>query len=170
MSTPSSGDRAADENCATDAKTRTRGTQGARVSSREGLPGYLKTAYDTFARCINGKASPEDASDKVFYPVFIQAILKAVSTTREDERKVHEKEKENSPPQLTSDNIKDAVKDAVSEALNASPPSWAAVAARGAAVGSTPVPRSSPPPIAVPSRAHREVVIKGTTISDAVTR
>ncbi|KAG5917265.1 hypothetical protein E4U61_002877 [Claviceps capensis] len=87
----------------------------------ERLPDYLKTAYDTFAECINGKASPEDAWDKTFYPVFIKAILQTVSTTRADERKAHEKE-ENSPPQLTSDNIRDAVKDAISEALNASPP------------------------------------------------
>ncbi|KAG5974821.1 hypothetical protein E4U58_002498, partial [Claviceps cyperi] len=126
MTTPSSSDRAADENRATDANTRTRGTQGARVSSRERLPDYLKTVYDTFAECIYGKASPEVAWEKTFHPVFIKAILKTVSTTRADERKAHEKEKENSPPQLTSDNIKDAVKDAVSEALNASPPSWLA--------------------------------------------
>ncbi|KAG5927883.1 hypothetical protein E4U60_007907, partial [Claviceps pazoutovae] len=108
MTTPSRSDRAADENRATDANTRTRGTQGARVSSRERLPDYLKTVYDTFPECINGKASPEDAWEKTFYPVFIKAILKTVSTTRADERKAHEKEKENGPPQLTPDNIRDA--------------------------------------------------------------
>ncbi|KAG5930503.1 hypothetical protein E4U60_007052, partial [Claviceps pazoutovae] len=94
--------------------------QGAKGSSRERLPEYLKTVHDTFVECINGKALPEDAWERTFYPVFIRAIVKTISNIRADERKAHEKEKENSPPQLTADNIKDAVKDAVSEALNAS--------------------------------------------------
>ncbi|KAG5935112.1 hypothetical protein E4U60_003374 [Claviceps pazoutovae] len=67
MTIPSSSDRAADENRAADANTRTRSTttdineQGAKGSSRERLPEYLKTVHDTFVECINGKASPEDA-------------------------------------------------------------------------------------------------------------
>ncbi|CCE29452.1 uncharacterized protein CPUR_03145 [Claviceps purpurea 20.1] len=159
---PSSSDRAADENRAAVANTRLRGTQGATVSPRDKLPEYLKKVYDTFAACISDKASLVDVWEKKFYPVLVKAVVEVNSIARADERK---KDK-----QLTADCIKHAVKDAVSEALNAPPPSWATIAARGAAVGSTPIPRSSPPPMAVPSRVHREVVIKGTTISDAVTR
>ncbi|KAG6094603.1 hypothetical protein E4U31_006193 [Claviceps sp. LM219 group G6] len=176
MTNPSSSDRAADGNSAAVAISRLRGTQGARVSPRDQLPEYLKTAYDAFAGCISDKASLVDVWEKKFYPALVKAVFELNSMARADERK-----KAN---QLTADNItdavkdavaevlntsKDAVKDAVSEALNTLPPSWATVAARGAAVGSTPIPRSSPPPMAVPSRVHREVVIKGTTISDAAT-
>ncbi|KAG6053139.1 hypothetical protein E4U32_007816, partial [Claviceps aff. humidiphila group G2b] len=160
MTNPSSSDRAADGNSAAVAISRLRGTQGARVSPRDQLPEYLKTAYDAFAGCISDKASLVDVWEKKFYPALVKAVFELNSMARADERK-----KAN---QLTADNITDAVKDAVaevlntskdavSEALNALPPSWATVAARGAAVGSTPIPRSSPPPMAVPSRVHREV-------------
>ncbi|KAG5994391.1 hypothetical protein E4U52_001197, partial [Claviceps spartinae] len=137
---PSSSDRAADENRTAVANTRLRGTQGATVSLRDKLPEYLKNVYDTFATCISDKASLVDVWEKKFYPVLVKAVVEVNSIARTDERK---KEK-----QLTADSIKhavkdavtevlneskDAVKDAVSEALNAPPPSWATVAARGAA-------------------------------------
>ncbi|KAG6057823.1 hypothetical protein E4U32_004929, partial [Claviceps aff. humidiphila group G2b] len=164
MTNPSSSDRAADGNSAAVAISRLRGTQGARVLPRDKLPEYLKTVYDAFAGCISDKASLVDVWEKKFYPSLAKAVFELNSMARADERK--------KAHQLTADNItdavkdavaevlntsKDAVKDAVSEALNAPPPSWATVAARGAAVGSTPIPRSSPPPMAVPSRVHREV-------------
>ncbi|KAG6162087.1 hypothetical protein E4U51_006626 [Claviceps purpurea] len=68
-----------------DANTRTRSTttdinkQSAKGSSRERLPEYLK--HDTFVECINGKASPEDAWERTFYPVFIRAIAKTIIPT-----------------------------------------------------------------------------------------
>ncbi|KAG5936408.1 hypothetical protein E4U60_002570 [Claviceps pazoutovae] len=43
MTTPSSSDRAADKNRATAANTRTRDTQGARVSSREKTRQEMRT-------------------------------------------------------------------------------------------------------------------------------
>ncbi|KAG6320619.1 hypothetical protein E4U22_003080, partial [Claviceps purpurea] len=119
-----------------------------QLSPRDKLPDYLKTVYDTFAACISDKASLVDVWEKKFYPVLAKAVFEVNSIARTDEQK---KEK-----QLMADNIKhavkdavaevlntskDAMKDAVSEALNAPPPSWATVAARGAAVGSTPIPR-----------------------------
>ncbi|KAG6314077.1 hypothetical protein E4U44_002056 [Claviceps purpurea] len=70
-----------------DANTLTRSTttdinkQGAKGSSRERLPEYLKTVHDTFVECINGKASPEDAWERTFYPVFIRAIAKTIIPT-----------------------------------------------------------------------------------------
>ncbi|KAG5938831.1 hypothetical protein E4U60_001157, partial [Claviceps pazoutovae] len=70
-----------------DANTRTRNTatdinkQGAKGSSRERLPEYLKTVHDSFAECINGKTSPEDAWERTFYPVFIRAIVKIIIPT-----------------------------------------------------------------------------------------
>ncbi|KAG6187832.1 hypothetical protein E4U36_007544 [Claviceps purpurea] len=70
-----------------DANTRTRSTttginkQGVKGSSRERLPEYLKTVHDTFVECINGKASPEDAWERTFYPVFIRAIAKTIIPT-----------------------------------------------------------------------------------------
>ncbi|KAG5915799.1 hypothetical protein E4U61_004260, partial [Claviceps capensis] len=68
-------------------------------------------------------------------------------------------------------NLKKIIEGAVAKALSKTPTtasSWAAVVARGGTVGTFQTRHATP--LAVPSRVHREIAIKGSTIAQAVNR
>ncbi|KAG6235668.1 hypothetical protein E4U23_000578, partial [Claviceps purpurea] len=121
----------------------------------------MKKVYDTFIECL-GAASPEVAW-ATFSPVLNEGLEHAKERGRLDERKTRQQGLSDD-----IDNVKAMVKEAVAEAFNA-PPTWASVVARSAPTSNS-TPRSPPPPMAVPARVHREVVVKGSSISSTVNR